>query len=512
MSKKANKVINNTIILYIKMIFSVIIGFFTVRIILNALGEIDYGIYTLVGGIVAALSFLNSVMSHSTSRFLSISLGKEGNSDINDTFHASIYVHKWLGFIVIVISEIGGWVLFNYFLNIPSNRIFSAQFVFQIMIINSFITIISVPYDSLIMSHEDFIPLSIIDISSLMLLLLSSLFLINFSGDRLILYGLLFFLVTFSSRMAKQIFTRKKYKHILVKSEVNRTVIKNMLSYSGWLFFGVLSSIASGEFSTILLNMFFGVKIISANGIASQVRNQINNFAVNMTKAILPQLNKSEGGGEREKMLELTGISTKFSIYMFSFIAIPVIFENQILLKLWLKNVPDYTSVFCQIFLIGLLIDKFTFHLGDAIRAVGDIKWYQIVESITIVINLPISFLLFKNNYPPQTLYIVPLFLSVFLMTVRFYFAHNIAGLNIKKYFLEIILKALIPALMSILFLLIIMFLFDESFYRVILSFLISTIILITIIFNYGLSKNEKEVIRNYRMQLTQRIRYENRF
>ncbi|MBN1930144.1 MAG: hypothetical protein JW786_00865 [Desulfobacterales bacterium] len=507
MGKKANKAINNTIILYIKMFCSTLIGFFTIRIILKALGEIDYGIFTLIGGVVATLGFLNSVLSNSTTRFLSHSLGKNDTEEVRNTFSAAVFLHIFLGILLVVIVELGGWILFKGLLNIPFERLHAAKWVLHLTVLSMYVDIISVPYDALITSHEDFFPLTVIDVAGSLLKLFFVFYLMQYESDRLILYSVLMFFATLTIRITKQIYSRTKYRKIMLRRErkIDKKLLKSMLNFSSWLLFGTLCSIGNNQISAILINMFFGVRLNASTGVALQVRNQINTFSVNLTRAIMPQLIKSEGSGNRKRMLELTGISTKFAIYFFAFFATPIIFEMPILMKLWLANVPEYTVIFCRLFLLALLVDKFTFHLGDAIRAVGDIKWYQITESLIILLNLPISFLLFKKGYPPQTIYVVPFILCVFVIVLRFYFAHHVAGLNIRNYLTSTVAKAVYPVFISACLLLLIKVNISEGILRLVVSFLLSSISFISMLIIFGLTSKEKQIITNYASQILKR-------
>jgi len=501
MTKKSYRAVNNTIILNIQLFISLLLGFVVTRFVLEWLGEVNYGIYTLVGGVVATLAFLQSVLSNSTMRFLTTALGKNDIDFVNKTFHTTVYIHRLMGLGIVIISEIGGLIMFKYLLNIPPDRLVAAKWVFQFVVFSTFITIVSIPYQILITAHENFLVIAIIEISSkiIKLLLLFILF-FNLPGDKLILYSILILIITFFNRQAKVVFSKVKYKKIIQKNKggIDKSILKEIMSFSGWILFGVLCSIGYQRVTGIIINMFFGVRLNAANGIARQIRSRINLITVNLTRSILPQLMKSEGGGNRKRMLELTGISTKFATYVFGFFAIPTLFELPIILKLWLVNVPDYTVVFCRWFLIGLLISKLTFHLGDAIRAVGKIKWFQITESIMILLNLPISYFLFKKGYPPQTIYIVPLILGVFVIGLRLYFAHTIADLNIKEFLLKVIAKATYPVIGSISILFIVHYYFNPSIFRLVLSFVVSSIFFIIIMILWGLSEKEKQIISSY--------------
>lgn len=507
MTHRVNKAIVNTIILYIRMLFSVLIGLFVTRLVLRALGETDYGIYALVGGVVASLSFLNSSMSAASLRFIGYSLGKNDLERLKRTFNTSIFIHFLIGILATIMIEVGGWYMFNFLLNIPPERFFSAKIVFQFMVASTFVTIISVPYDAIITSHEDFLALSIIEVLGKTFNLFIAFVLLKTSSDKLIVYGALMFLSNVIVRICKQFFSKRKYKECVIDlGYVYKPMVRKMLSFAGWCLFGSVCAIGSRQVTGIIINVFFGVSLNAAVAVARQASSQLNNFSLNLTRALLPRIMKSEGSGDREKMLELMGRSVKFSVYLFAVFALPVLFETSYLLGLWLNSVPDYAVVFCQLFLVSALMEKFTFQLGDAIRAVGDVKYFQIVESLLILLNLPISYVLFKLEYPPQTIYIVPLFINVFVGIVRIFFAHRVATLDIKKYLKEVILKSFLPIAITLVGLLGLMSIMKPGGIRLALVVLTSWFLLLISIRYIGLDEIEYVTIKMVFHNVTSKI------
>lgn len=494
----ANRVIFNTSILYVRLIIGMVIGLFATRLVLGALGETDYGIYALVAGVVGMLGILNASMANASMRFMAHSLGTGNEETIRKTFNTTLFLHFVIGIIVIVIMEIGGLLMFKYLLNIPGEKVFDAKIVFHFMVITTFITIISAPYDAVMNSHENILALSLADLLGNILKLGIAIYLTYSVTNLLVIYGFLMLLTQIILRIIKQWYSSSKYKECKVNFQkyIDKELSRTILSFSGWNLFGSIAAMSVTQVKSIFLNMFFGVSINAADGISTTASSQVNMISVSMTQALNPQLVKSEGSGDRKKMLRFTEMSTKFSIFLFAMFAIPVIFESPFLLKLWLKTVPEYTIVFCQLILVGLFLEKFTFEITTAIRAVGNIKKFQIAETILLVLNIPFYFIVLKMNYPPYSLYIISIFISILAAALRLYFGKKLIGLNIQSYLKNGILPVLVPITLASIFALIPHLYLPESFLRLILSTTFSLLFLSLSFWFWGLNENEAKTLK----------------
>ena len=466
--KAAEKVVFNTGVLYIKLIFGVVLGLITTRIVLDALGETDYGIYILVAGIVGLLNILNSNMANTSMRYLAHSLGSDDKIKMLRTFNTTLLLHFVIGAGVVLIMQIGGWIMFEYLLNIPIEKITDAKIVFQFMVLTTFITVISVPYDAVMNAHENMLALSLVDLIGYVLKLGVAIYLLHIDANLLIIYGFLLFIIQVLLRVTKQVYSRLKYDECKIRltKYSDKGLMKEIFAFTGWNLFGSIGALAVTQVRSILINIFFGVKLNAAQGIAGNVNSQVNMVSVSMTRALNPQLIKSEGGGNRERMLRITEQGTKFSVLLFSLAAVPVILEANYLLTLWLKNVPDYAVVFVQLSLIGMLIEKFTFQITHAIRAVGRIKAFQITETTILVLSVPIAYFAFKANYGPYSIYVIGIIVSAILFFNRLYFGHKVAELNIINYLKNALLPIIKPLLLSLFIALICKSILPESFLR----------------------------------------------
>lgn len=503
----AKRVAVNTGITYGRMILTVGISLFSTRIVLNALGSVDYGIFNLIAGIIAMLSFLNVAMSASTQRFLSF---HQGVKDINmqkKIFTNSLFLHIIIGVLIVIGLEISGLFLFDKFLNIPYNRISAAKNVFHFMSITVFFTVLSVPFTALLNAHENMLTIAIVGIIEVVLKLGIALFLTVALTDKLIVYGILTACVSVLSMSIFMFYSLRKYPECTIKGlfKIDKLLITELTSFAGWNLFGTLCALGRTQGLAILLNIFFGAVVNAAYGIANQVASQLNFFSVTLLQALNPQIMKSEGANDRMRMLRLSMIASKFGFYLLAFIAIPCIFEMPMILKFWLKNVPEYAIVFCQLILIGTLTNQLTIGVQSGLQATGKIKLYQAIVGTTILMNVPVSYLLLRLGFPSYSVLISFIFIELFACSLRLVFLKNIAGLSLKEYFERVFLKELIPliTIISISYLLSNM---REIEFRFLITVAISAISFIIAIYLSGLCEDEKELVNQFLKKISNRL------
>lgn len=495
----ANRVILNTGILYAQLIIGLAIGFITTRIVLDALGETNYGIYMLVAGVVGLLGILNSNMANTSMRYMAHSLGSGSKETIRKTFNTTLYLHFIIGAIVIVLMEVGGYIMFEYLLNIPPDKFFEAKAVFHFMVITTFVTVISVPYDAVINAHENMLVLALVEIFGHVLKLGVAIYLTISESNLLILYGFFMLLIQVVLRVIKQWYSKVKYDEckIRFKEYVDKDLVKKILSFTGWNLFGSIGAMAVTQIRGVLLNMFFGVSLNAAEGISKTATDQVNMVSANMTRALNPQLLKSEGSGNRERMLRITEVGTKFSAFLFALFAIPVLFEANFLLNIWLKDVPEFAVIFSQILLANMMLEKFTFQITEAIRAVGNIKRFQVTETFFRVLNVPIAYLTFKAGANPISIYVIGFTISVVIFFNRLYFGRKIAGIRIKRFLQNGVSSVFFPLIFASSILLLGSAILEEGILRFLLLSVCYMIILTVIFWFFGLHAEERKKIRS---------------
>ncbi|REA64481.1 hypothetical protein DSL64_02730 [Dyadobacter luteus] len=492
----ANKVILNTSILYGRMLVTIGVTFYTTREALGALGVVDYGIYNLIAGVISMLSFLNAAMSTSTQRFLSFHQGKKDSNFQKRIFSTSVVLHFVIALALICFIELIGIFIFNGFLNVPLGRENTAKWIYHAMGISVLFTVLSVPFTASINANEDMLWLSIINIIEVLVKLTIVLVLPYIEGDTLLVYGLLMTfvsLITFSSYF---IYCLRKYDEctLTVTKYYDSKLVKNLTAFAGWNLFGALTGIGKTQGVAILLNVFLGSTINASYGIASQVASQVNFFSATMLKALNPRIMKNEGAGNRQSMLKLSNIASKFSYYLLAFIAIPCIFEMEEILKLWLIKVPDHTTTFCRLIILGVMANQLTVGLDSAAQAIGNIKSYMLVAGTIKLMIVPTGYLLLSSGHSSTSVIIGYAVFEGLAGIGRIIILKRIGGLNIKEYLILVIGKCFIPSLLMVCSLIIMTSFFNHP-YRFFYSFPISIIIFFASIYFWGLSKDEKTTI-----------------
>lgn len=496
--KASAKVVVNTGIVYLKLLLGIIFGLFTTRLVLDALGETDYGLFILVGGVIGMLAILNTSMSNASMRFMAHSMGSADLEKIKLTFNTTLHLHFVIGLLLIVIIELGGFLMFEYIINIPESRYFSAQIAFQSMVLTTFVTIISVPYDAVINAHENLLFLSVVDVLGYILKLLLAIYLFYAPYDLLITYAVTLFLIQIIQRLLKQWYSRVKYKECTIdfKNYKDKELRKEILNFSWWNLFGSIASMSVTQVRSLILNVFFGLEINAAEGVSKTASNQLNTVSASMTRALNPQLVKSEGSGDRKRMLKLTELATKFSGFIFALFAIPAIIEMPFLLNLWLKNVPDYAIPFSRLLLIGLLFEKLTFEITNAVRANGNIKGLTIMESVIAILTIPVAIIVFKVGYPPYSIFIIYIISTLLAAVNRFYFARKILSMNIKIFFAKAISPLFIPLAAVISVNVLVHFALDSVLIQTLNSFILTPTLFLFLFWKLSISKEEKLKIK----------------
>ena len=494
-----NRIIFNTGVIYVQHIISVVVSLFSVRFVLQALGEDDYGVYMLVAGVVVMLNVLSSTMSNTSMRFMSYNLGKNDLEISKRTFNTTLYIHYCLAFLIVVLLEIGGWLMFEYVLNIPEERIASAKVVYQFMIITSLVSVVSVPFDAIINSHENLLFLSIMAILESLSTLGIALLLLVYDGNRLVLYGLLLMIVGIIIRITKQVYTRIKYPECRVsfRKYKDNALMKSILSFTGWDLLNSLSALCSTQLRGVFINMFFGVKVNAAEGIGKRVNSQLNVLSTGITRAITPQMNIKAGSGDREGMIRLMNIGVKFTTFMYCLVCVPLVIEMPFILDIWLKDVPAYTALFCQICILIQMTDKFTWQITNAIRALGQIKQFMIIGSSLSFISLFIGYIVFKAGAGPISIYVVAFIFCLISACFRFHFGKKIVGVQPIGFIRQTTLPVILPLLAGLACALPFVFFLQQGFVRFIIVFFVFVIVDFILFWRFSMNDSERDKMKS---------------
>lgn len=491
----SQKVVFNTGIMYVKMVLTIGITLYSTRIVLNELGAADFGLFNVVAGVIAMLSFLNAAMSTSVRRFLSNALGKNDLNLLAEIFHSSVKLHLFFGIVSVLCFEIAGFFLFNGILNIAPEKIDAAYFIFHCMITSTFFSIISIPYTAAINSHEDIYVMSIIFTFESIAKLGIAIYLQYTPIDKLITYGILLATIYSLTTFVQKLYCYKYYKETHIKVKASKTVFLSILHFSGWSSLSYISKLISDQGTVLILNIFGGTIVNAAYGIANQVNGQMNYFSSSLLQAIDPQIMKSEGAGSADRMLRLSALACKLSFFLISFFSIPILIRMPFILELWLKNVPEYTVVFCRMILFATLISQITLGLQSGIFAKGKIKKFQFAISCIQVMVIPLSLVLLKNDFPIYSVTYSFLAIETLLAILRIYFAKRLIDLPVFLFLKNIVFPSILSFAITYLIIHYASHYISNSFIGLIMICLISFSLSLCLFWSIVLKKEERVAI-----------------
>jgi len=443
------RIARNTVYMYARMFITMLIGLYTSRVILASLGFDDYGLYNVVGGIIAMFSFINGALSNTTSRYITFYLGKGNIIRLQEVFSTSFYIHIIIALLIILLGEtIGLWYVFNK-LVVPEGRFTAAIWLYQFTIITTAINIISVPFNAAIIAHERMFAFAIIAIIDCILKLLIAVSLRNAPFDRLIYYGAMILIVQLMDNVIYWLYSFKNFKGIRIKKHFDRSLFKEMFGFTGWNLVGNFSHVFFTQGINLILNYFCGTAVNAARGIAVQVDSVVQQFANNVQTPINPQIIKSYSVGDRDRMFTLIFTSSRICFYLLFLLALPIILEADFLLSIWLGNFPDHTINFIRITLITVTLSALVTPMFMANLASGKVKTYQIVMSIISLVFIPLSYFSIKFTNVPETVFICTLVMTITEIVARIFIIHKQIGLPRLLYLKNVIINVIIVALLS---------------------------------------------------------------
>ena len=492
------RIAKNTLMLYVRMLVLMGINFYTARVVLNALGVEDYGLYAIVGAVVIFLGFINNSMASASQRFLAFFHGKGDLENLNRTFNSVLLVQCIISVLIFVLGETCGVLYIENYLNVSADKINVAHVVYQFSLFSFLIKTFTVPYNASIIANERMNAFALISIVEGGLQLIAVLLLQLVMHDRLIIYALMMFLVVLITQSCYRIYCVKHFKECRIRKNWDKKTVKNIFNYSGWNLLGAFSSVAIDQGVNMILNSFFGVVVNAARGIAFQVSGAIASLSGNFQQAINPQIVKSYAEGDKEKMHSMIMNGTRFCYYLLLIISIPVLFNMDALLALWLGDVPAYTVTFCRLVLINALLSALSGSLLMGALATGNIKKYQIIVASINLSNLPLSYvvLCFYPN-PYLTVYVMIL-VSIVAFTARLVLTSHMINMSIKKF----VIHTIIPSFYTTLVAALVVYFVNEiwSTSSLILLFVklaVFFIIVLIAVFSIGIHHNERLIIIN---------------
>ena len=509
MQNKSRTIAKNTLLLTFRMLFLLIVNLYTSRILLESLGIEDFGIYNVVGGVVAMFSIVSGSITASVGRYITFELGENDFNKLSKVFSTSVIIQFILSAVLLLLLETVGLWFLNTQMNIAMDRMFAANWVFQLSIITFCINLISVPYNALIIAHEKmgvFAYISVLDgVSKLIIAYAIALSTI----DRLIFYAILLCLLSLLIRLIYTIYCNRKFPESRVNWHLDFTFLKSMFGFAGWNFIGATAGILRDQGGNVLLNIFFGPTVNASRAIALQVSTAVQGFVSSFTTSLNPQITKSYASGDSAFLNAILLKGSKFSFFILFSLAFPILLSTDYIIQIWLGEIPTHSVAFVRLTLILSLVETISMPLITAMLATGKIKKYQIIVGGINMLNLPISLVFLWLGSSPESVFVISIILSCLCLYARLGLLKSMIGLNLVCYFKEVILSIVYVVLFTVvLTFLLTFFLNKETLCGFLFTTIISMVITLCTIYLMGLTQSEKEKVITYLHKIQNRIKF----
>lgn len=435
MSSDNRRIITNSLILYVKLFITSAIGLFTSRIVLQSLGAADYGLYNVVGGIVVLVNILSSSLSATSYRYIAVAIGQKQEGAVNRVFNASLVLHGGVIVIAILFAETLGVYYVTQVMNVAADKIGDALFVLRLSTCAVVASILSIPFQGLLVALEKFVVLAIIEVSACILKLLVVIGLAVYTGNQLRFFSVLVAAIAVATAVAFMGYCRRT-QDASVRWRFQRDVAayKEMLGFSSWVLIGGVSCVARIQGAALIINAFFGMTINAAFALANSLNQIVLMFAQNLGQAAIPQITKSYSGGNTGRSMDIVSHISKYSFFLMLLPAVPILLETEYLLRLWLGEVPQYTEIFCKLVIINSLAECLGAGIPAMVAATGKIKWFQIILSGISLLSLPIAYACFKRGYPAYAILVVQIVIVLFNVVVRQVMLKKIIAFDVKRF------------------------------------------------------------------------------
>ena len=495
---RGTRIAKNTLMLYIRMFALMLVGLYTSRVVLASLGENDFGIYNVVGGVVAMFTVISGALNSAIQRFITFELGKGADAQETKVYSTAVIIQFALALIIVILAEpIGLWFIDNK-MTIDPSRIPAARLVLQFSLLAFVVNLMSVPQMASITAHERMSAYAWIGILDGFLRLVVALFIAHSSSDRLVMYAALMAGAVLTVRLAYIIYCRVNLPDCRFRLIFDRSLIKEMFAFAGWNFIGVTSGVLRDHGGNILVNLFSGPAVNAARGVAVQLNGAVQGFVTNFMAAVNPQITKSYASGEKEYMFTLVRRSSRLSFCLLYLIALPVIFNADYLLGLWLKEVPAHASFFVQLFLIFALSESMSNPMITAMLATGDIRRYQLVVGGLQLLNLPISYVFLKLGAMPEVTVMVAIAISQVCLWARLIMLNKATGFPILPFVSEVYVTLLLKVVcVTLVIPMLVNMVKPDGFAGLVVSAGTCVIVTLLVIWLLGLEPGERQWVKD---------------
>lgn len=489
------RIAKNTIMLYIRMLFLMAVNLYTSRVVLQTLGVEDYGIYNAVAGFIAMFSMVSASISGAISRFITFVLGQGDQQKLNKVFSTALIIQIAIALLVVFLVEaIGVWFL-NTHMTIPIERNIAANWVLQFALLTFIFNLWSTPYNASLIAHEKMNAFAYIGIFEGCANLAIAFLIMTSPFDTLIFYALLMCLVAFITRIIYTVYCKKHFSECTFHWVYDKVLFKEMFGFAGWNFVGSISGLLREQGINILFNIYFGPTINAARGLASQVNTAIGKFSQNFFTAVQPQITKTYACNNINEAHSLVLRSSRFAFILMMAFVIPIIFETELLLKIWLKEVPTHTTAFVQIIMLFSLLESFSYPLIHLMLATGKIKKYQLVVGSVNILNFPVAWLILLFGGSPELSQLSIVIFSIVALVLRVIMLKPITKLPVKQFLISTVLRCLCLLIICIMPALLFVSLMEENILRFCCNIITTEIAIILVAFIGGLTPEERKFV-----------------
>lgn len=498
-SQNNNRIAKNTLFLYIRLAFILIVSLYTTRVVLNALGVEDYGVYNVVAGFVSMFSFLNASMSTSTQRFYNYKKGAEGNAGMMEVFNTSITIQIVIMLGTLILLESFGLWYINYKMVIPADRLTAANWLFQFSVIHLLFVILQIPFAGAVIACEKMDYYALVGIVDVLLKLAIVLVLPYVEADKLIFYGSFMLLSGVVVFLMYAVFSRIKFEFIRLRFSYNKALFKEMLSFTGWTVLDSVAYILKGQGLNVLLNAFCGPVVNAARGVAYQISNALSGFQANVVTAFKPQLIQSYAEKNQQRVKALMYSSSKISYVLLGAFSIPIIVEINYILDLWLKGtVPEYTIPFTIIVLINMTVSSLNTPLSVTVQATGKIRNYQIIRNVITLCVVPIAWVAMRMGADPIAVFIISFIITLIVHPVSMILLHREFPYSYREYCMKVLWPCLIFTVLAPIIPLVLKYFMAEGAVRLIVVTLVSVVISTSISYFVVFDQSEKRIVNTW--------------
>lgn len=495
-TSKTDRIAKNTLILYSRSLFVLLISLYTSMVVLEALGVVDYGIFTVVGGVISALSFVQWSIRGTYQRFFNVEMARGNPGSIAKQFKVANAIQFFLALLLVLLAETVGLWFVNAKLVIPAERMVAANWIYQAAIISSVFAIITSPFGSLITAHERMDLSAFISVLNALLRLGIVLLIKYVYCDKLVLYAILLLLVSVLDWVLYVLLTKRRFPESTIRITWDKKMFTSMVSFSGWVLVDSLSQMLKGHGLNIVLNLFFGPVVNSARGIAYQIMGAVNQFIGSFQASFRPQLTKSYAEGDYNYMKKLYYSGTKISYYLIFTISLPIILETEYILHLWLgNNVPDYTASFTRLVLITTFVSSFANPTSCIGYATGRIKFFTIIVSSIMLSIVPLAYLFLKLGGNPDVALWVSLIVSIIAQVVRLFVVNGLVDIDLKGYLKQVLIPTMTCTLIISVVSILPRIILNTSFLRFVVSAVTALVFSVIVIWLLGFNKEERTLL-----------------